>query len=181
MSEDCATSLGTRPPSHRGIHQRHNGTMHVSARVDYGMKALMELTVAAFDDPTKMVKSESISRAQGIPTKFLENILRRLREGGIVVSQRGAEGGFRLARDPGEVTVADVIRVLDGPLATVQGEAPEDIEYGGNAEHLAEIWVATRAAMRHVLETVTLVHAATGELPAPVGELLESPGAWRRR
>ena len=97
------------------------------------------------------------------------------------MSQRGAEGGFRLAQDPRQVTVADVIRVLDGPLVTVQGQAPEDIDYPGNAEHLGQIWVASRAALRLVLESVTLAHAATGEVPARVGELLESPGAWRRR
>lgn len=170
-----------RIPSHRGIHQRFNGTMHISARVEYAMKALMELTAAYDEDPGHLVKSEAIAREQEIPSKFLENILRGLRHAGIVASQRGAEGGFRLARAPSEVSVADVIRALDGPLAAVRGGPPEEVHYSGNAEHLREVWVATRAAVRDVLEHVTLEDIATGDLPGPVNDLLESPGAWERR
>lgn len=170
-----------RIPSHRGIHQRFNGTMHISARVEYAMKALMELTAAYDEDPAFMVKSEAIAREQEIPSKFLENILRGLRHAGIVASQRGADGGFRLARPPAEVSVADVIRALDGPLAAVRGGPPEEVHYSGNAEHLREVWVATRAAVRDVLEHVTLEDIATGDLPGPVNDLLDSPGAWERR
>ncbi|NBP51147.1 MAG: Rrf2 family transcriptional regulator, partial [Actinobacteria bacterium] len=130
--------------------------MHISARVEYAMKALMELTAAYDDDPAHLVKSEAIAREQEIPSKFLENILRGLRHAGIVASQRGAEGGFRLAMPPSEVSVADVIRALDGPLAAVRGGPPEEVHYSGNAEHLREVWIATRAAVRDVLEHVTL-------------------------
>ena len=170
-----------RIPSHRGIHQRFNGTMHISERVEYAMKALMELTAAYDEDPAHLVKSEAIAREQEIPSKFLENILRGLRHAGIVASQRGAEGGFRLARPPSEVSVADVIRALDGPLAAVRGGPPEEVHYSGNAEHLREVWIATRAAVRDVLEHVTLEDIANGAMPGPVNDLLDSPGAWERR
>jgi len=169
------------PTSHRGIHQRFNGTMHISARVDYGMKALMELTAVASEDPQRLVKSDSLARDQEIPPKFLENIRRSLRQAGIVASQRGAEGGFRLDKPASEISVADVIRALDGPLAAVRGGPPEEIAYRGNAEHLREVWIATRAALREVLEHVTLADIASGDLPSPVGNLLDAPGAWKRR
>ncbi|MFM9050544.1 MAG: RrF2 family transcriptional regulator [Actinomycetota bacterium] len=155
--------------------------MHVSARVDYGMRALMELTSVAFEDPHRLVTSDTVARDQEIPPKFLENILRSLRRAGIVASQRGADGGFRLDRPPAEVSVADVIRALDGPLVAVRGEAPEDVAYRGNAEHLRDVWIATRAAIREVLEHVSLADIATGDLPSGVGTLLETPGAWKRR
>jgi Rrf2 family protein len=150
-----------RIPSHRGIHQRFNGTMHISARVEYAMKAL---TAAYDEDPSRLVKSDAIAREQEIPSKFLEKILRSLRHAGIVASQRGADGGFRLAKPPAEVSVADVIRALDGPLAAVR-----------------EVWIATRAAVRDVLEHVTLEDIAAGAMPGPVNDLLEAPGAWERR
>lgn len=170
-----------RIPSHRGIHQRFNGTMHISARVEYAMKALMELTAAYHDDPARLVKSEAIAREQEIPSKFLENILRGLRQAEIVVSQRGADGGFRLAKPPSDVSVADVIRALDGPLAAVRGGPPEEVHYSGNAEHLRAVWIATRAAIREVLEQVTLEDLASGDLPTSVNSLLDAPGAWERR
>ena len=170
-----------RIPSHRGIHQRFNGTMHISARVEYAMKALMELTAAYDDDPHRLVKSETIAREQEIPSKFLENILRGLKQAGIVASQRGAEGGFRLSKPPADVSVADVIRALDGPLAAVRGGPPEEVHYSGNSVHLREVWIATRAAIREVLEHVSLEDLASGDLPTPVSGLLESPGAWERR
>lgn len=170
-----------RIPSHRGIHQRFNGTMHISARVEYAMKALMELTAAYDDDPHRLVKSETIAREQEIPSKFLENILRGLKQAGIVASQRGADGGFRLAKQPSDVTVADVIRALDGPLAAVRGGPPEEVHYSGNAVHLREVWIATRAAIREVLEHISLEDLASGDLPTPINGLLESPGAWERR
>ena len=160
-----STEPPRRIPSHRGIHQRFNGTMHISARVEYAMKALMELTVAYDEDPSHLVKSESIAREQEIPSKFLENILRGLRHAGIVASQRGAEGGFRLARPPSEVSVADVIRALDGPLAAVRGGPPEEVHYSGNAEHLREVWVATRAAVRDQQEQLTLEDLVTRPRP----------------
>lgn len=155
--------------------------MHVSAKADYGMRALLELAVTYADDPGRLVKGEAISKAQDIPLKFLEGILRQLRQAGIVASQRGAEGGYRLDRDPSEVAIADIVRALDGPLAAVRGKRPEDLDYIGAAEHLREVWIALRAAMRHVLEHISLADVAAGNLPTQITELLDEPGAWKRR
>ncbi len=155
--------------------------MHVSAKADYGMRALLELTVAYADDPRRLVKGEAISTAQDIPLKFLEGILRQLRQSGIVASQRGAEGGYRLDRDPHDVSIADIVRALDGPLAAVRGKRPEDLDYTGASEHLREVWIAVRAAMRHVLEHISLSDVAAGNLPPQVTDLLAEPGAWKRR
>ena len=160
---------------------RQNAGMHVSAKADYGMRALCELATAYRVDPTTLVKGERIATAQEIPIKFLEGILRQLRQAGIVASQRGAEGGYRLDRNPAEVSIADVVRALDGPLAAVRGKRPEDIEYPGAAEHLREVWIAVRASMRHVLEHISLEDVATGTLPTDISELLAEPGAWQRR
>ena len=114
--------------------------MQVSARVDYGTRALAEL--ASRSD--QLVTSEELAELQGIPVKFLEGILRQLRQAGIVASQRGAEGGYRLDRDPAQVSIADVVRALDGPLAAVRGQRPEDLDYAGSSEHLREVWIALR-------------------------------------
>lgn len=160
--------------------QRDNKTMHISARVDYAMRALAELTIAQATTD-RWVKAESLARAQGIPMKFLEGILRDLRQAGIVVSQRGAEGGYRLGRAPEGISVADVIRALDGPLAAVRGRPPEETSYAGAAEHLQAIWIATRAALREVLEQVSLADVVSGSLPDPLAGLLDAPGAWKRR
>ncbi|MFA7323855.1 MAG: Rrf2 family transcriptional regulator [Candidatus Nanopelagicales bacterium] len=156
-------------------------TVHISAKADYGMRALLELTAAYQDNPKQLVKGDVISKAQDIPVKFLEGILRQLRQSGIVASQRGAEGGYRLDRSPAEVSIADVVRALDGPLAAVRGQRPEDVAYAGPSEHLKEVWIAVRAAMRDVLEHITLADVAANNLPAPVTALLDEPGAWQRR
>lgn len=153
--------------------------MHVSAKVDYGMRALLELAVV--EDPKQLVKGDELAKAQDCPVKFLEGILRQLRQAGIVASMRGAEGGYRLDRAPNEITVADVVRALDGPLAAVRGQRPETASYQGAAVHLQEVWIAMRAAMRQVLEHVTLADIAAGELPAEVSALLTESGAWERR
>lgn len=155
--------------------------VHVSAKADYGMRALCELAAAYRIDPMKLTKGERIATAQEIPIKFLEGILRQLRQAGIVASQRGAEGGYRLDRKPSEVSIADVVRALDGPLAAVRGKRPEDIEYLGGAEHLREVWIAVRASLRHVLENISLDDVAAGTFPTDVSELLAEPGAWQRR
>ena len=152
--------------------------MNVSAKADYGMRALLELAVAYQADPRKLVKGEAIATAQGVPLKFLEGILRELRQAGIVASQRGAEGGYRLDREPKDVTIADVARALDGPLAAVRGQRPEDLEYQGASEHLREVWIAVRVATRHVLENISLADVASGRLPRDVSTLLKEPGAW---
>ena len=117
--------------------------------------------------------------AQGIPLKFLENILLELRHHGIVQSQRGVEGGYWLARPAEEITLAEVIRAVEGPLANVRGERPETVEYEGPAESLRDVWVAVRANLRAVLESVTLADLAAGELPDDVRAIVANPGAWQ--
>ena len=151
--------------------------MQVNAKVDYALRALTELATA-HSDP---MKAEAIARAQSIPPKFLENILLELRHAGIVLSQRGADGGYRLGRPAEEISLAEVIRVVDGPLANVRGLRPESLEYTGPAESLTQVWIALRANMRAVLENVSLEELRTGNLPAEVIELTELPDAWSRR
>ena len=148
--------------------------MRVSAKVDYALRAAAELA-AAGDGP---VKGEQLARAQGIPLKFLENILLELRHHGLVQSQRGAEGGYWLARPPAEITLAEVIRAVEGPLANVRGERPETVSYDGPARSLQEVWVAVRANLRAVLETVTLADVAAGTLPGEVEAISSDPQAW---
>ena len=155
--------------------------MHISARVDYGMRALLELAAASAADPRALIKGDALASAQSVPVKFLEAILRDLRIDGIVESRRGVDGGYRLARAPERVTVADVVRALDGPLAAVRGQRPEDMMYDGAAKHLQDVWIAARVAIRSVLEAVTLADVATGALPGEVQQLLAMPGAWERR
>lgn len=152
--------------------------MQVNAKVDYALRAMAELANA---DPTAPVKAETIARAQAIPLKFLENILLELRHAGLVISQRGQVGGYRLGRDAQEITLADIIRVVDGPLANVRGLSPERLEYTGPAASLREVWIALRANMRAVLERVTLEDLRTGTLPPEVGALTAAPDAWVRR
>lgn len=160
---------------------RENAGMHVSAKADYGMRALLELAAVYETNPTRLVKGEAIATAQDVPLKFLEGILRQLRQAGIVASQRGAEGGYRLDRNPADVSIADVVRALDGPLAAVRGQRPEDLDYHGASEHLREVWVAVRVSMRQVLERISLADVAAGTLPQDVTGLLGEPGAWQRR
>jgi Rrf2 family protein len=151
--------------------------VRVSAKTDYAVRALLELAVAG-DGP---VKGERLAQAQAIPLKFLENILTDLRHAGIVRAQRGAEGGYWLARDPAAVTLGEVIRAVDGPLASVRGEAPEDVDYDGAAKNLRVVWVALRASMRSVVDEVTLADVVNDELPGRVRQLTEAPDAWSRR
>ena len=136
--------------------------MRISAKVDYALRAMIELAAAA----PNQIKGERLAESQSIPHKFLENILADLRNGGLVASQRGAEGGYRLALPPGEITVADVIRVVEGPIATVRGERPDDIVYGGVAAPLRDVWIELRAAMREVLEHVTLADLLARSAPS---------------
>ena len=148
--------------------------MYVSAKVDYGVRALLSLAAAE----GAAVNAERLARLQGLPVDFLENILRDLRVAGLVTSQRGAEGGYRLARPAGAISVADVIRSLEGPLAEVRGLRPEAAAYEGAAEHLQDVWIAVRAALRGVLETVSLAHILEGRFPGPVRRLVDDPEAW---
>ena len=132
--------------------------MRVSAKLDYGLRAMVELAAA----PPGFVTSAELASAQQIPPKFLENILLQLRHAGLVTSQRGAEGGHRLARPAEEISVADVIRALEGPIATVRGVRPDDLEYSGAAAGLADVWLELRASMRGVLEDTTLAAIVAG-------------------
>ncbi|HAM01448.1 MAG TPA: transcriptional regulator [Acidimicrobiaceae bacterium] len=150
--------------------------MHIPAKVDYGMRAL--LTLAALGEPAT---SEDLARAQGLPTKFLGSIMTDLRRAGLVSSQRGSEGGFRLGRPGSEISVADVMRALDGPLAEVRGLRPELASYEGAAEHLQDVWVAVRASLRAVLEQVSLDDVVRGRLPKQVSRLTQDPDAWQAR
>jgi Rrf2 family protein len=152
--------------------------MRISAKADYAVRAMVELAAADGDKP---VKAERIATAQDIPLNFLENILGELRHAGVVRSHRGAEGGFRLAKPPAQVTVADVIRAVEGPLASVRGGPPEDAVYGGAASTLPRVWIAVRANLRRVVEQVTIADIAAGQLPAAIDKLAEDPGAWITR
>jgi Rrf2 family protein len=149
--------------------------VRVSAKADYALRACVEL--ASAEDGVH-VKGERIAQAQEVPLKFLENILGDLRQAGLVRSQRGVEGGYWLARPAAEITLADVIRAVEGPLANVRGVRPEAIEYAGSAEPLRDVWVAVRASLRAVLEETTLADVAGNELPPAVRELVADPEAW---
>ena len=142
------------------------------------MRAL--LTLAA-DPEQRSFTADRLASAQSLPVKFLENILVDLRRGGLVLSQRGSDGGYRLARPAEEITAADVLRLIDGPLAEVRGHRPEQSTYEGPAQHLQEVWVAARAALRSVLEYVTLRDIASGELPEPIAKMAADPDAWTVR
>src|SRR5450755_4180191 len=149
--------------------------MRISAKADYAVRAAVELAAA---DTEKPVKAERIATAQGIPLNFLENILGELRHAGIVRSHRGAEGGFRLARPAEELTVADVIRAVEGPLASVRGGPPEDASYDGASSTLPRVWIAVRANLRQVVEHVSIADVASGKLPDAIDGLAEDPEAW---
>jgi Rrf2 family protein len=152
--------------------------LRISAKADYAVRAAVELAAAVDERP---VKADQIATNQDIPVNFLENILGQLRHAGIVRSHRGADGGFRLAKDASKVTVADVIRAVDGPLATVRGGPPEDSAYGGAAIALSRVWIAVRKNVRSVFEQVTLADIASGHLPARIERLAEDPEAWVTR
>jgi Rrf2 family protein len=152
--------------------------VRISAKVDYAVRAAVELAAATDEKP---VKAERIATAQDIPLNFLENILGELRHSGIVRSHRGAEGGFRLARPATELTVADIIRAVEGPLASVRGGPPEDASYGGAAESLPRVWIAVRQSLRRVAEHVTIADIASGKLPKAIDKLAEDPEAWVTR
>lgn len=127
------------------------------------------------------LKGDVVSKAQSIPVNFLENILGDLRNAGIVASRRGQEGGYWLARDPKDVSVADVIRAVDGPLASVRGGRPENTSYSGNAELLQRVWIAVRSNLREVVEHVTIADIASGKLPARISKLADNPESWTTR
>ncbi|MGV9450921.1 RrF2 family transcriptional regulator [Streptomyces sp. NPDC003635] len=149
--------------------------MRISARADYAVRAALELAVRHDDGP---VKAESIATVQDIPHKFLEGILGDLRRAGLVDSRRGGNGGYRLAREASEITVADVIRAVDGPIVSVRGVRPTGLSYGGSAEPLLPLWIALRANVRRILEGVTIADIAADALPDAVKSLAAEPAAW---
>ena len=151
--------------------------MRTTAKTDYAVRAAIELA-AHGDSP---MSAERLAEAQQIPVNFLENILLDLRRAGIVESRRGAAGGYLLARPAEEIVIADIVRAVDGPLASVRGLSPDALEYEGPAANLRDVWVALRSAVRSVLEHVTLADVASGKLPAHVAKLTREPDAWVRR
>jgi Rrf2 family protein len=148
--------------------------VRISAKADYAVRAAAELAAAP---PGVLVKGEELARAQAIPLEFLENILRSMRLAGIVIAQRGIEGGYALARPPSEITLAEVVDAVEDPLAGVQRTPLEDLDYPGVAARLGDVWIAMRESMRAVLESVTLTDLAEGTLPESVREIVADPGA----
>lgn len=149
--------------------------MRISAKADYAIRAVVELAAVADGGPAK---GEQLAAAQGIPLRFLLNILQDLKRAGIVDSQRGSEGGYRLARPADAIPLADIIRAVEGPLAQVGDARPEDLEYPGSAKPLGEVWIAVRANLRAVLEEVTVADVSEGSLPKTVRDLVRHPEAW---
>jgi Rrf2 family protein len=163
--------------------------MRLSARVDYALRAVCELASRAgtragsasgpsAGEPGRLVTADRLASAQQIPPKFLESILLQLRRGGIVAAQRGPEGGYRLARPAEEISLAEIIRVIDGPLANVRGQRPEDLGYHGTAAALQDVWIALRAGERQILESVTVDDVVRRDLPERVRDLIADPRAW---
>jgi Rrf2 family protein len=152
--------------------------VRISAKVDYAVRAAVELAAAEDEEP---IKGDVIAEAQGIPLKFLENILGELKHVGIVKSRRGAQGGYWLAKPANEVSLGDIVRAVEGPLASVRGEGPEDLEYKGGAAPLQRVWIALRANLRAVMDEVTLADVVADELPAQVRELSEPAEAGSPR
>jgi Rrf2 family protein len=151
--------------------------MRISAKADYAVRAAVELA-AAGGEP---VKGEKLAEAQDIPLQFLEHILLELKHARLVRARRGAKGGYWLARKPEEITLANVIRAVEGPLANIQDLAPEATNYPGYAKQLTDVWIAVRASLRRVLEEITIADLTEGKIPEKVGELTKDPGAWDTR
>ena len=148
-------------------------SVQISAKVDYGVRALLVLAMSS--EPMTV---DAIAADQQIPSKFLGVILNDLRRAGILVSHRGREAGYNLGRAPSDVSVADVIRALEGPLAQVRGLRPETVKYEGAAQHLQDVWIALRVSLRRVLEGVSLENIAKGDLPRNVAQMVAAPDAW---
>jgi Rrf2 family protein len=151
--------------------------VQVTAKVDYAVRALLEL---AAGDKGRMTRDE-LAAAQHIPPRYLEAILGQLRQAGLVQGQRGSSGGYTLARDADEITIAEISRAVDGPLSLVQGQRPESVTHEGAGAHLVDLWIGLRAAVRSVMEAVTLADVLAGDLPSAVQQLVDDPDAWRPR
>ncbi len=150
--------------------------MRVSTKSDYALRALIEI---ARRDDGRPVSAEELGRTQEIPRNFLQAILADLRRADIVVSQRGQSGGWRMAKKPADVSVADVIRAVDGPLVSVYGVRPESVTYSGSAEVLQKVWIAARHSLRSVFENVSMADLAESSLPTAIEELTHDQDAWQ--
>lgn len=155
--------------------------MRITHKVDYGVRALVALARSEAARPGVPVKRELLATEEAIPGKFLDDILRLLRNNEIVRSHRGPDGGWTLARPAKEISVADVIRVLEGPLASVRGIRPHELPADGVQEPFVSLWVAVRVSLRSVLEAVTLADLAAGKLPKSVQKLVAADDAWTGR
>jgi Rrf2 family protein len=151
--------------------------VHVTARADYAIRAVVELAA----NPAGSATRQQLAEQQEIPGKFLEGILTDLRRAGLLAAQRGSRGGYQLALPANAIALADIIRAVEGPLAAVRGEPPEDTAYAGAAKSLTQVWVALRSSIRHVLEETTVADVVSGTLPPPVRSLIDQPEAWTRR
>jgi Rrf2 family protein len=154
--------------------------MRVSAKADYALRALIELA-ARYDEEGVVVSADELSRAQGIPHGFLQGILADLRRAGVVVSHRGQSGGWRMALAPDKVSIADVMRAVDGPIVSISGARPETVSYNDRAVVLQRVWIAARASLRDVLEHTTMADLASGKLPAGVAKRSRDEDAWQAR
>lgn len=161
----------------------HNRFVDISAKTDYAIRALLMLAEQALvaDSPSSPISVDTLARRQELPRKFLEAILGDLRRAGLVVSRRGPTGGYTLSRPADRISLGDVVRVVDGPLAEVRGLRPHETSYDGVAEHLPVVWVAVRASLRRILDGTSLQQLLTGELPVDVRRLAEDPDAWQNR
>ncbi|MGK5695643.1 RrF2 family transcriptional regulator [Streptomyces sp. URMC 128] len=157
------------------LRDRDHGRTRISARGDYAVRAVVELAVRQGEGP---VKTEAVATAQDIPDRFLRGILGDLRRGGVVDTRRGGGGGYRPAREAARITVADVIRAVDGPIVPVRGERPAGLAHSGTAEPLLPLWIALRADVRRILEGATIADRAAGALPEPVERAAAEPAAW---
>jgi Rrf2 family protein len=157
---------------------QENGWVRVSAKADYAVRAMIELAGSSEEIP---VKGDLVAQSQDIPVRFLENILGELRHAGLVQSRRGVEGGYWLPRPADQIALADIIRAVEGPLATVRGEPADELDYAEDAKPLQQVWIALRANIREILESVTLADVASGELPEAVREIASQPDVWQTR
>jgi Rrf2 family protein len=157
-----------------------NRPMDISARTDYAVRAMLTLAEAQHDG-VGHVTAESVASSQGLPKKFLEAILSELRRAGLVASTRGAAGGYTLGRPADQISLGEIFRAVDGPLAEVRGLRPHDMIYQPPAQHLPTVWVAVRASLRRVLDETSLAAVAAGDLPEHVVTLSTDPDAWRNR
>ena len=155
---------------------RNNGPVYISAKADYALRALVTLAKAE-----RPMTADALATSQELPVNYLEAVLLQLRRSGILTNQRGPDAGYRFRTPPTEITAADVLRAVDGPLAEVRGLRPEATSYPTDTAVIQELWVAVRAGLRRVLETVTIQNMADGRLPGPVRRMVDDPDSWASR